>query len=295
MRARHASGTLVILLLILILLVGAGAFGLWRAGLRAQTNPQDPLATRVAALETRVVVYDAVDWATPLTDLQHALNQLQQDVDTLRDQVAQLQASARNSPSADAPASAETPTEMRLQVAVQRQSHNLSCEASAATMAANYLGIPLAEADVLSSLPRHENPHLGFRGSLDGLPGGLDDYGVYADPVAEVLAAAGLRVAPVVGGLDGIRQAVARGHPVLAWITYNTWPQTPVEVVLSNGDVVTLVNYEHVVVVTGYDQGGVWVNDPYDGQEEYYPNADMARTLSYLGDMALEVSMEGQP
>lgn len=193
------------------------------------------------------------------------------------------------------PGSAETPAEMRLQVPVQRQSHNLSCEASAASMAASYLGIPLAEADILSALPRHENPHLGFRGSLDGPYGGLDDYGVYADPVAEVLEAAGLRAVPVVGGLDGIRQALARGHPVLAWITYDTWAQTPVEVVLSNGDAVTLVNYEHVVVVTGYDQAGVWVNDPYDGQEEYYPNADMVRALGYLGNMALEVSRDGLP
>jgi uncharacterized protein YvpB len=299
MRARNASGTLVILLLVLIVLLGAGAFGLWRAGLRVQADAQDPLETRVAAVETRLAVADAVDWATPLTDLQHALDRLQQDVDALRAQVAQLQASTLNDPSAEAPAptpdSAGTLPALRLQVPVQRQSHTLSCEASAASMAANYLGIPLAEADVLNALPRHENPHLGFRGSLDGPPGGLDDYGVYADPVAAVLEAAGLRAAPVAGGLEGIRQALARGHPVLAWITYDTWAQTPVEVVLSNGDAVTLVNYEHVVVVTGYDQAGVWVNDPYDGQEEYYPNADMARALSYLGEMALEVSTDGQP
>jgi uncharacterized protein YvpB/uncharacterized coiled-coil protein SlyX len=300
MRARNSSGTLVVLLLVLLLLAIAGAFGLWRAGLRAQGDRQDPLETRVAALETRVAARDAAGWAAPLADLQHALDRLQQDVDALRSQVAESQASAPPAPPmavtpAPTPHSVDTPAEIRLQVPIQTQSYNLSCEASAASMAANYLGIPLTEADVLSALPRHENPHVGFRGSLDGPHGGLDDYGVYADPVAAVLEAAGLRAAPVTGGLDGIRQAVARGHPVLAWITYDTWAQTPVEVVLSTGDAVTLVNYEHVVVVTGYDQAGVWVNDPYDGQQEYYPSADMARALSYLGNMALEVSTDGQP
>ncbi len=286
--------------LFLILLLGAGAVGLWRAGIQAKANRQEPLEARIEALEARLAASEAVDWITPVTDLQHAVDRLQQDLDALSEQVARLQASINASQSgaaiANNPGQTTDPAmPVRLDVPVQRQSHNLSCESAAASMAANYLGLPLSESDILDSLPRHENPQLGFRGNVDGPTGGLQDYGVYAGPVAAVLREAGLQAEPVPGGLEGIRQALRRGHPVLAWITYDTWMQTPTPVLLSNGETVTLVNYEHVVVVIGYDGAGVWVNDPYDGQTEYYPNADMERALGYLGNMALELSMGRQP
>jgi len=33
----------------------------------------------------------------------------------------------------------------------------------------------------------------------------------------------------------------------------------------------------------------VWANDPWDGQEDFYANADLERALGYFGDMAIEV------
>lgn len=185
------------------------------------------------------------------------------------------------------------PPEVRLSVARQQQSHNLSCESSAASMAAQYHGVPLSEADVLAALPRDANPHRGFRGNVDGPTGSIDDYGVYAGPVMAVLNDRGLQARAVNGGLDGIKAAIARGNPVIAWVTYNCQPSTPTEVTI-DGEAVTLVPYQHVVVVTGYDDrpegGGIWANDPVDGQEDFYSLADFERAMSYFGDMAIEVA-----
>jgi len=50
-------------------------------------------------------------------------------------------------------------------------------------LAANFHRIPLSEAEIIAALPRDDNPNLGFRGRLDGVPGGLTDYGVYAEPI----------------------------------------------------------------------------------------------------------------
>jgi uncharacterized protein YvpB len=179
--------------------------------------------------------------------------------------------------------------EVKLDVPRYKQAHSLTCESSAASMVANFYRIPLSEEEILEALPRDENPNLGFRGRPDGVPGGLTDYGVYAEPIKEVLAANNLE-ATYVDGLDEIRRALDREHPVIAWITYKLRVQEPVEITLSTGQEVKLVNYAHTVVVTGYNQEGFWVNDPFDGREYFYKSTDFARAFGYLDNMALEVA-----
>lgn len=186
----------------------------------------------------------------------------------------------------------ETPAvvEVRLNVPRDKQDYSLTCEASAASMVANFYGVPLSEWEIIAALQRDENPNLGFRGRLDGAPGGLVDYGVYAEPIRKILVAHGLKATLVEDGLDGIRRALDRRHPVIAWVTFKLRAEQPVEITLSSGKKVKMVNYEHTVVVTGYNEKGFWVNDPYDGQEYFYTTADFARAFGYLDNMALEVA-----
>lgn len=217
-----------------------------------------------------------------MEEIQLELGVLQSTVDSLTDEIEESQA-----PASGQPTYAE-PDTVRLTVARQQQSHNLSCESSAASMAAQYHGVQLSEEEVLASLPLHSNPHLGFRGNVDGPIGGTTDYGVYADPILDVLNARGLQARVLAGGMDGIRAALVRGNPVMAWITYNCQPSTPTTVAI-DGQEVTLVPNQHTVVVTGYNSEGLWANDPYDGQEDYYSIGDFARAMSYFGDMAIEI------
>lgn len=183
----------------------------------------------------------------------------------------------------------EIPLETRITVPRQQQAHNLSCESSAASMVAQYHGVPLSEAEVLAALPFNSNPHLGFRGNVDGPTGGTVDYGVYAGPIADVLRERGLRVRTVTDGIDGIKSAIAQGNPVIAWVTYNCEPSTPTTTLIG-GEEVVLVPNQHVVVVTGFNADGVWANDPWDGQEDFYPYSDFMRAMSYFGKMAIEIA-----
>jgi len=186
----------------------------------------------------------------------------------------------------------ESPSaEVKLDVPRYKQAHSLTCESSAASMVANFYGVQLSEEDIIEALPRDENPNLGFRGRLDGVSGGLTDYGVYAAPIREVLIANGLEAAYVEGGLEGIKRALDRRHPVIAWVTYKLRVQEPVIITLSTGQEVKMVNYEHTIVVIGYNQEGFWVNDPYDGKEYFYKSTDLARAFGYLNNMALEVTL----
>ena len=103
----------------------------------------------------------------------------------------------------------------------------------------------------------------------------------------------GLDARAIEDGLAGIKGALARGNPVVAWITYNCQPGNPTTVTV-DGQAVTLVAYQHAVVLTGYDDEGVWANDPWDGQEDFYANDDLERAMGYLGDMAIEVGPPGE-
>jgi len=181
------------------------------------------------------------------------------------------------------------PLALILDAPVYKQEHSLSCEASAAAMAANFHGVSVSEHGILSALARHEDPHLGFRGNIDGPLGGTSDYGVYAEPVRQALAGLGLQAEHFHGGPHEIRAYIRQARPVIVWITYNLQAQSPRRVVLGDGSVVTLVPYEHTVLVVGYNRNGLWVNDPYAGTQDFYSEPEFARSFAYLGNMGLVV------
>lgn len=238
-----------------------------------------------AATEPEQVALMQVLANSGLAEMQIRVADLEVELDDL---VARMETAVPGIPAEDE-AAQTLPQEVHLSVARQRQGHNLSCESSAASMAAQYHGVPLSESEVLAALPLNDNPHLGFRGNVDGPTGGIEDYGVYAGPILELLNDRGLRALPVEDGLEGIKAAVARGNPVIAWVTYNCQRHTPTTTSIG-GQKVTLVPFQHVVVVTGYNSEGLWANDPWDGQEDFYSLADLERAMSYFGDMAIEVA-----
>jgi uncharacterized protein YvpB len=291
-----------------------------RSSLEAQQREQDALEASLVALEGTAAVLEErlTDLATgaqatggstwaesdtaggdqhqEIEELRAALSEIRPEVSDLRMEVSDIRSDLSvvmdsvDSPTTttETPAQPVPPT-ARLTVARQKQSHNLSCESSAASMVAQYHGLQLSEEEVLTSLPVNSNPHLGFRGNVDGPTGGIDDYGVYAQPILEILNARGLRAGLVDGGIEDIKAAIARGNPVIAWVTYNCLPSTPTTKVI-DGQEVTLVPNQHVVVVTGFSAEGVWANDPWDGQEDFYETRDFERAMSYFGEMAIEIA-----
>jgi uncharacterized protein YvpB len=286
-----------------------------RAGLEVQKQERSALDAQIVtmqstatALEERLAVLEAGDQhlgsavldpstgsGDPLQeigDLQAALAEIQMDVGDIRsvlsDVVNRMDSFDSLPPTAEEPAQTIPPT-ARLSVARQQQSHNLSCESSAASMVAQYHGVQLSEEEVIASLPASSNPHLGFRGNVDGPTGSIVDYGVYVEPISDILNARGLQARTVAGGIEGIKAAIARGNPVIAWVTYNCEPSTPTTTVIDDQEV-TLVPNQHVVVVTGFNTDGIWANDPWDGQEDFYQMGDFERAMSYFGNMAVEIA-----
>jgi len=283
-----------------------------RASLDVQRQEQNTAEARLltlqgtaTALEQRLAVLEAgaqSEGAVALDSPTESSDPIQ-EIEDLRATVAEIQTEVGDihsvlsdvmnrmdslTPTAEGSTQTIPPT-ARLSVARQQQNHNLSCESSAASMVAQYHGVQLSEEEVLASLPASSNPHLGFRGNVDGPTGGTVDYGVYAEPILDILNARGLQARTVVDGMEGVKVAIARGNPVIAWVTYNCEPSTPTTTAI-DGQEVTLVPNQHVVVVTGFNAEGVWANDPWDGQEDFYQMGSFERAMSYFGDMAIEIA-----
>jgi uncharacterized protein YvpB len=279
LRSMQATVTVLEQRLVLIAETPPGNEG-YSSGSLAGATEGDDLEGRLSEIESRL---------DSLAELQARIDRLQTAPQAPSSWPGLLPGSDVADAAQAPPSTEQYPVEAGLVVARQRQSHNLSCESSAASMVAHYHGVSLSEAEVLAALPLDENPHLGFRGDVDGPTGGLQDYGVYAGPILDILNGHGLQASLVQGGLEGIKRAIARGNPVITWVTHNCQTETPTTEVIG-GQSVTLVPYQHVVVVTGYEPEGVWANDPWDGAEDYYSISDFVRAMSYFGDMAIEVA-----
>ncbi len=150
-----------------------------------------------------------------------------------------------------------------------RQQHSLSCEAAAAYVASTMLGVPLAEDSILAALPRNPDPNLGFRGNVDGPVGGTADYGVYAAPIVAAVnrlgGVQGLQARQIAGEME-LRAELAKGHPLVVWITSNLRPA-----LREQQPGYYLVRGEHAVTVIGIDGASIIVSDVGSGQPRIWP------------------------
>ena len=258
--------------LVLLLLVGLAAIGTAAGFVLAQRS----LSARSSRFQA--------DASALLLSVDATRDAQQTEIARLRTELAKATAQAQQVGAGILP-----PLALILDAPLYKQEHSLSCESSAAAMAARFYGLPIGESDVLNALPRHEDPNLGFRGNVDGSYGGVDDYGTHAEPIRQVLYEMQLKVSHLNGGVDEIKQHIRAGRLVIAWITYRTQVQIPRQVTLSNDTTVTMVPYEHAVLVVGYNADGLWVHDPYDGTRTWYKEGDFRRSFAYLGNMALVV------
>ena len=171
-----------------------------------------------------------------------------------------------------------------------RQEYNLSCEYAAAHAVTLFWGRPVPEQTFLREVARNPNPHLGFRGDINGLSGGIDDYGVYAEPLMLVLEHHGFDATVFYGGIGRLEQELARGNPVVAWITVNRSIDRPVYTETYAGRTFKLVPGEHAVVLYGYDGYGVYAMDVSTGGYYHTPWDSFLRRWSYFDQMALVIT-----
>ena len=139
-----------------------------------------------------------------------------------------------------------------------KQTYELGCEASAAVDWAGFFGMPIFESTFQYALPLSDNPDFGFVGEVttDGW-GQIPPYayGVHAGPIADALVEFGLPALAVTNfSIEEVKQHLSENKPIIAWVVGNMEYSEPVEYVDTEGRVAIVAPYEHVVILTGYNQ-----------------------------------------
>ncbi len=169
-------------------------------------------------------------------------------------------------------------------VTFYKQTHALSCEEAAVSMALTHQGIHLSQDQILAEMGadrrpmyvdsagrvRWGDPYISFVGDVDGSERNYTGSQANYPPLVRVAEAHGARIIAY-GYMTAqtIYARVAAGHPVVAWATWD-WAWHPRHDYLSfGGRWIPWIGptYEsHVYAVVGVRPGAVLVNDPMRGQ-----------------------------
>jgi uncharacterized protein YvpB len=164
----------------------------------------------------------------------------------------------------------------------------LGCEAAAAKDWANYFGKDFNEFEFQYKLPVSDNPDFGFVGNVNSPWGQVPPYGygVHAGPVADLLNKYGIQARAAKGyTLDQIKANIAQDKPVIVWVIGNVVGGVPYVYTDSQGNKVTVAAYEHVVIVTGYDESHIrYMNN---GKFYVTPTSVFLNSWGVLGNMVI--------
>ncbi|WDL98820.1 C39 family peptidase [Alicyclobacillus sp. ALC3] len=203
------------------------------------------------------------------------------------------------------------PASVMLNVPPQNQNPQLpnGCEVTSLSMLFTAIGHPvskmtLAKEQPYDPTPRVKaasgriiswgNPNVGFVGSPYVW---VDGFGIYHGPIVKlmnkILPGEGLDLTEHPFG--ELLSYVARGVPVEAWVTANlkptdrfweTWqtPEGPIRV----------TQEEHAVLIVGYDQNYIYINNPLTGQkDEPVKRANFLGAWHQLGNQAVTIAAHG--
>jgi len=170
------------------------------------------------------------------------------------------------------------------------QSYNLSCESRSATDWAAFWGTSTSENEILSILPRSDNPEIGFVGDPNGSWGYIppNSYGVHAQPIANALQSLGVAAKARRGMTwDEAQREIAEGRPVIVWVVGQMWGGSPIFYTTADGVMVRVARYEHTMILVGYTVEWVHVMDSYTGLLQVYDLESFLASWQVLENQAV--------
>jgi len=172
------------------------------------------------------------------------------------------------------------------------------CESVALTILLNYYGILVTPDDIINSLTKGTMPYVKnsiiYGGNPEvefvGNPYGLNSFGVYERPIAEVANKFKNGIIIATGTeFDEILKIVGSGTPVLVWTSMGlsapyistSWIYEP------TGEKIYWKANEHAVVLIGYTPDKVIISDPMGGRVKYQSLSIFRERYNYYGKKAL--------
>lgn len=174
------------------------------------------------------------------------------------------------------------------------------CEATALTMLLNYYGYDKTKLEVSREMPKVPirykkngksyggHPNDGFIGS----PFSKAAYGVYVKPIEKMINQYTTQQAYNLTGaaLEDLFKVLDKGQPVMIWASINMGRVYPTQTwdTENYGKFTWLAN-EHAVVMVGYDDQYIWINDPWDGKQKKYKISAVKTAYNRLGRQAITI------
>lgn len=181
------------------------------------------------------------------------------------------------------------------------------CEVTSLAMLLHSLGSPVDKLQLakqikkdstpfkgtsLTQISQWGNPNEGFVGDITGKTKG---YGVYNGPIHDLLVKYVGDQAVNLSGSDfsTLEWVVDQGHPIVVWATA-TFKPTSQWVTWKKGDVTVRATFqEHAVLLVGYDDEFVYINDPLTGQKTRGVNKQsFIKSWEQLGKQAVTAMAE---
>lgn len=134
---------------------------------------------------------------------------------------------------------------------------------------------------------KHGNPNVGFVGNMENGPG----LGVYHGPVFDLAKKyAGSKAHDFTGQpFSKVIQNIAEGHPV--WVIINTYfaPVSNFQTWDTPQGKIKITYSEHSVVITGYDDDHIFVNDPYGIKNKELDRNTFVKAWEQMGSQAIVI------
>lgn len=167
----------------------------------------------------------------------------------------------------------------RLKVGLISQLPDLynGCEVTSLAMLLNYKGVGVSKMELADKMAKDStavvkdeqgkiiswgNPSVGFVGDVTGMDIG---FSINAEPLLPLVNEYyfGGAINLTGGSLEDLKASIDRGNPVLVWINENfVMPIEYMSWLDSSGNEVWANINTHTVLLTGYDEGSFYYNDP---------------------------------
>ena len=165
-------------------------------------------------------------------------------------------------------------------------------------MVLQWAGADVSKVDVANEVKKEPtwggDPFKGFVGD----PFKKESFGVFAKPMVEVIDTylPGRGVDLSGSTFDELLQVIDSGSAVAAWVTNKLEePKNNATWYTEDGKRIFWQSPEHVMVIIGYNDSEIIVNDGADGTIRNYNRARFTSVWEKMGHHALSVSVNAQP
>lgn len=170
------------------------------------------------------------------------------------------------------------------------------CEVTSLAMVMQYHGIKVTKNELAKNIKTvpftysnglKGNPNTGFVGDMAHGPG----LGVYNGPVYELAQKyAGERAINLTGSpFTDLLRKVSQGLPVWIITTVNFTPVNVFQTWNTPEGKIDITFSEHSVVITGYDQSHIYVNDPYGTKNKKLDRESFIKAWEQMGKQAIVI------